>query len=500
MTPPSPARHAPVPGAGRARGRTSATLAQDVTATLQPGFLGATVPTWLVRAGAQGLVSVCLYGDNAADDGLASVATTVRRVIPDVLVATDEEGGDVTRVHYPGGSPAVGNAVLGRLDDLDATRASAAAVGAELGALGIRLDLGPVVDVNSSPDNPVIGVRSFGADPGLVARHATAWVHGLRSAGIAACAKHFPGHGDTVVDSHHGLPRVDVPIEVLRERELVPFRAAVSAGVDAVMTSHVLVDALDPENPATFSPTAIGVLRDELGFDGVVVSDALDMAGASGGIGVPEAAVRALGAGVDLLCLGSGTTGERFAGVRAAIVAAVGSGRLSADRVSEAAWRVRRLAARYAGPSTPSGATHVIAEEVVVRAFRLSDDARAWLADPAPAAVVQVGGRSNLAVGEVAWGPAAVGAATADVAATADAVVPADVVVPAGAKIAVVGRGVDSDHPAGEAVTRLRGLGHRVVLVECGWPRGGADVETFGGSPAVARALLALLRGEVAAP
>ncbi|MGL5928628.1 MAG: glycoside hydrolase family 3 N-terminal domain-containing protein, partial [Dermatophilaceae bacterium] len=243
----------------------SASLAHDVAATLQPGFSGTTVPGWLARAGDHGLVSVCLYGDNTDDDGLATAAAAVRRVIPGVLLAADEEGGDVTRVHYPGGSPAVGNAVLGRLDDLDTTRAAAAAIGADVRALGIGLDFGPVVDVNSSPDNPVIGVRSFGADPALVARHASAWVAGLQATGVAACAKHFPGHGDTVVDSHHGLPRVDVPLEVLRDRELVPFRAAVAAGAAAVMTSHIVVQALDPDRPVTFSPRAIGVLRDELG-------------------------------------------------------------------------------------------------------------------------------------------------------------------------------------------------------------------------------------------
>ncbi|MGL5863763.1 MAG: glycoside hydrolase family 3 protein [Phycicoccus sp.] len=477
---------------------TPAPLVHDVTATLLPGFSGTTVPGWLERAGDEGLVSVCLYGDNTDDTGLECATTEVRRVIPGVLLATDEEGGDVTRVHYPGGSPAVGNAVLGRLDDLDTTRRSAASVGADLRALGIGLDLGPVVDVNSSPDNPVIGVRSFGDDPALVARHASAWVAGLQGVGVAACAKHFPGHGDTVVDSHHGLPRVDVPLDVLRSRELVPFRAAVAAGVAAVMTSHVLVDALDPDRPATFSPRAIGVLRDELGFSGVVVSDALDMAGASGGTdlagagadagGVRGAAVRALAAGVDLLCLGSGTTEERFAGVRAAIVDAVGSGRLPRERVAEAAARVRDLATGHLRPVAPSRGRHVIPDEVVVRAFRLSDDARAWLADPAPAALVQVGSRSNLAVGEVAWGPAALGATTTEAR------------VPPGAKVAVVGRGVGLGHPAREAVSHWRGSGHRVLLVECGWPRGDADVETFGGSPAVARPLLALLHGEVAAP
>jgi beta-N-acetylhexosaminidase len=463
-------------------------LAADAAATLQPGFSGTVVPEWLVEAYAGGLVSVCLYGDNVAPDGgLARVCADLRHRLPGALLAVDEEGGDVTRVHYPQGSTAVGNAVLGRLDDEGLTRRSAASIGAELAVLGIGLDLAPVLDVNSSPDNPVIGVRSLGADPGLVARHGTAWVEGLQSAGVAACAKHFPGHGDTVVDSHHGLPRVDAPLEVLRERELVPFAAAVRAGVASVMTSHVVLTALDAHRPATFSPAVVGLLRDELAFDGVVVSDALDMAGASAETGVPEAAVRALAAGVDLLCLGSATTSERYADVHAAVVAAVGSGRLARERVAEAAARVRALAERHrplpGSSRARTGAAPSDAE--VARAFTTSDSVPTFVADPAPLAVVQVGSGSNLAVGDVAWGPQSLDA-------TVDAAT-----VPAGAKVAVVGRALSPEHRAHAVVAELRQAGHRVVLVECGWPRGGADVETYGGSPAVARALLALLRGEV---
>ena len=467
------------------------TLTADVAATLQPGFPGTDVPDWLVRAHGEGLVSVCLYGDNVSGpDGLAPLCATLHDRMPGVLLAVDEEGGDVTRLHYPQGSTSVGNALLGRLDDAETTGAVAAGIGHELTTLGIGLDLAPDVDVNSSPDNPVIGVRSFGDDPDLVAAHTKAWVEGLQSTGVAACAKHFPGHGDTVVDSHHGLPRVDVPLEVLRARELAPFRAAVAARVATVMTSHIIVSALDPHRPATFSPTVIGVLRDELGFDGVVVSDALDMAGASADTGIPEAAVRALAAGVDLLCLGSQTTQETHEAVHAAVVSAVRTGRLPAHRVSEAAARVRALAAttaqRMPRPGPRAEVEPVtLPDDTVASAFRVGSTARAWLAGPAPLAVVQVDSTANLAVGGVRWGPAALDATVAE----------SD--VPPGARVAVVGRAVGAGHPAAAALDRLRARGHDVVLVECGWPRGGADIETFGGSPAVARALLALLRGEV---
>ncbi|MFQ6172365.1 glycoside hydrolase family 3 protein [Oryzobacter sp. R7] len=465
-------------------------LLADVSATLQPGFAGAEVPGWVERAHADGLASLCLYGDNVGPDGsgMRPVASALHARLPGVLLATDEEGGDVTRVHYPAGSTVPGNAVLGRLDDTALTRAVAAHVGTELASLGIGLDLAPSVDVNSTPSNPVIGVRSFGATPELVARHSAAFVEGLQSAGVAACAKHFPGHGDTVADSHHDLPRVDAPVELLRERELVPFRAAVEAGVRAVMTSHVLVPALDADRPATFSPTVIGVLRHELGFDGVLVSDALDMAGASAESGIPEAAVRALLAGVDLLCLGSNTGEARFSATRDAVVEAVVSGRLPRERVAEAAGRVRALAGDLARPPSGTGAAASpppLPLATIARAFRLSDTAARWLAGSAPVAVVQVGSVANLAVGDVSWGPAGLGATVAE-----------DDVAP-GARVAVVGRGLGPDHPAHEVVARLRSAGHEVVLVECGWPRGGADVEVFGGSPPVTRALLGLLHGEV---
>ncbi len=176
------------------------------------------------------------------------------------------------------GSSRPGNFALGAVDDPALTEAVARDLGAELAAAGITLNYAPDADVNSNPANPVIGVRSFGADPALVARHTAAWVRGLQAGGVAACAKHFPGHGDTRVDSHHDLPRITADRARLDACELAPFRAAVAAGVQAVMTGHLLVPALDPELPATLSQRILGgLLRDELGFSGVVVTDAVEM-------------------------------------------------------------------------------------------------------------------------------------------------------------------------------------------------------------------------------
>jgi beta-N-acetylhexosaminidase len=262
---------------------------------------------------------------------------------------SDEEGGDVTRLDVEHGSPWPGPDALGALDDVDATRAVATQMGNQLRAAGVDIALAPVVDVNSNPDNPVIGVRSFGSTPELVSRHGAAFVTGLQSAGVAACAKHFPGHGSTVVDSHLGLPKVDDPAEVVRRRDLAPFAAAVDAGVKALMTAHVVFSAYD-EMPATLSPLLLGMPRDEFGFEGLVVSDALDMKAIAAGVGHGEGAVLTLLAGTDLICIGNPgfpatyDAEERLDLVVDAIVGAAAEGRLPTERLEEAAARVEALA------------------------------------------------------------------------------------------------------------------------------------------------------------
>lgn len=466
-------------------GASRADLRRLAMGTLMPGFDGPDLPGWVIEGYAAGLASVCLYGSNVvAPQQLSALCAALREGRPDVVLALDEEGGDVTRLHYRTGSPEPGNAVLGRLDDTRLTRDSAARVGAGCAAYGINLDLAPDADVNSADSNPVIGVRSFGADPALVARHTAAWVEGLQGSGVAACAKHFPGHGDTVADSHLELPVVDVSLEVLLERELAPFAAAVRAGAAAVMTSHIVVREVDPIQPATFSPKVIrGLLRDRLGFDGVVVTDALDMAGASRGIGIPEAAVRALLAGCDLLCLGTGGTRVQLDEVVDAVVAAVDAGRLEPSRVAEAAERVARLAAEW--PARVGAMQPAAAVDDWSRAFHQGGAVASWRASSAAPVVVQVGTVANQAVGDVVWGPAALGLAVA----------PDD--VPDGAKVAVVARAIGPGHPAWELADRLRGAGHEVVVVECGWPREAdgrlPDLVTFGASCGVARSLVTFL-------
>ncbi|HUC25826.1 MAG TPA: glycoside hydrolase family 3 N-terminal domain-containing protein, partial [Streptosporangiaceae bacterium] len=299
-------------------------LGRLADAVLIPPFPGGHEPDWLRAALADGLGGVTLYGMNIQDDRqLAALTARLRAAAPEPVIAIDEEGGDVTRISHQGGSDYPGNAALGAIDDVELTRSVYAALGADLAALGINLNLAPAVDVNTAAGNPVIGTRSFGADPDLVARHAAAAVTGMQSAGVAACAKHFPGHGSTTEDSHLVLATVDAPLSLLRARDLPPFEAAIAAGVRAIMPGHLLVPELTGDLPASLSRRAqTDLLRGELGFTGVIVSDGLEMQAVSDRYGIPEAAVQAVLAGTDLLCLGREQDQLTMLAVKAALVAA----------------------------------------------------------------------------------------------------------------------------------------------------------------------------------
>lgn len=327
--------------------RSTDTLTRDALAVLQPGFTGTTAPDWLLRRIGEGLCAVGLFGRNIITPGqLAALTAQLRAERDDVLVAIDEEGGDVTRLEVRNGSSFPGNYALGVVDDPELTRAVARELGRRLAECGVDLNWAPSADVNSNPDNPVIGVRSFGADTDLVARHTVAYIEGLQAAGVAACTKHFPGHGDTNVDSHHALPRIDVDLATLHARELVPFRAAVAAGSKAVMSAHILLPALDPNRPATLSPQILtGLLREELGYQGLIVTDGMEMQAISATYGIERGSVLAIAAGADAICVGGGLADEETVlRLRDALVTAVRDGELPEERLADAAARVRALA------------------------------------------------------------------------------------------------------------------------------------------------------------
>lgn len=289
---------------------------------------------------------LCLFGRNIRDRfQLADYIAEVRQLAgADFAVGIDQEGGGVLRlldVPYP--PPAM---ALGAADDTVLTRAVAAAAARGLRSTGVNIDFAPVADVNVNPLNPVIADRSFGADPELVARHVSAFIQGLQSEGVAASAKHFPGHGDVAVDSHLALPRLDRSTAELNRLELLPFRAAVQAGVASVMTAHIVFPQLDPDLPATLSPVVIRtLLRDGLGFDGVVFSDAMDMKAIADNFDPVEANVLALLAGVDAP-LNIGPAGHHLA-IADGVERALAEGRLDRAAVERSRDRLATLTTAF---------------------------------------------------------------------------------------------------------------------------------------------------------
>jgi beta-N-acetylhexosaminidase len=483
-----------------------------VLAALLPGFAGTVLPIWLRERLRAGLAGVCLYAQNITSAGqLRGLTEAIMAENPYAIIAVDEEGGDVTRLFAATGAPFPGNAVLGRLDDLDTTRATAAAIGWSLRLAGCTVNFAPCVDVNSRADNPVIGVRSFSSDADRVARHGRAWVAGLQSTGVAASAKHFPGHGDTSRDSHVSLPAVDRSLDQLRRRELVPFAAAIEAGCRVIMTAHIMVPQLDRKQPATMSSTVLHqLLRGELGFSGVIVSDALDMAGASGSLGMAGAAINALRSGCDLLCLGTENTDAQLAEIEDAVSSAVAEGTIAVNRVREATERVRglaedlRAARQAAGPPPRFTPEFPKGEAELINTLDLQPGASDWRARASSRyTVVRLEADANIAVGTTPWGPFA--AAAADLTASPVAAFPAQpacVMSPErwalppfqhDQPVLVVGRDIHRHAFARDVVDRLRSHHVDVLVVDMGWPsadRRYADVATFGASRLMGQVLL----------
>ncbi|WP_055481597.1 glycoside hydrolase family 3 protein [Sphaerimonospora mesophila] len=369
--------------------------------TLLVSFQGAQAPDWVLRGLEDGLGGVTLFGFNVSDPEQVAALTSQLNGSGNPVISLDEEGGDVTRLAYHTGSPYPGNAALGAVDDVELTERVYHSIGADLARCGLNLDMGPVADINTAEDNPVIGTRSFGSSPDLVARHTVAAVRGLQSLGIAACVKHFPGHGATTQDSHLEIPLVAASRELLRERELIPFQAAVAAGTKSIMTAHVSVPDLTGDLPATLSAEALTtLLRREMGYDGVVISDALDMHAITEGVGLVGGAVLSLAAGSDLLCLGPLPTAEDIDRVLTGIVEAVADGRLAASRLEEAAERVDRLRKWFAMPRQNPAESNGIGLDAARRAVTLSGSVTP-LTDPF---VIEVDTPPTIAVGDVPWG------------------------------------------------------------------------------------------------
>lgn len=291
---------------------------------------------------------VLLLSRNVADD-LRTTVDTINRLqsrsrFP-LFVNADHEGGVVARIKN-GVTWFASNMALGATGEPRLAYKAAAAMAKELTAVGINLNFAPCVDVNNNPDNPIIGTRSFGESPDMVSRFSRQAVRGYQDHGMIACAKHFPGHGDTAQDSHDCIPVVSRSLKQLRRFELKPFRAAIRAGVSCVMTNHVLFPDVDPDRPATLSPPILnGLLREEMGFQGLIIADCLEMKSITDNWDAGEAAVMAVEAGVDVVVAAHTLGAQRK--IRTALIDAVRQGRISESRIDESVARILALKQSY---------------------------------------------------------------------------------------------------------------------------------------------------------
>jgi beta-N-acetylhexosaminidase len=331
------------------------TLREQIGQLFMVGFIGTTVTQDLasfLKAHRPG--GIILFKRNLESvEQIVDLTNGLQKLSPHspLLISIDQEGGRVSRLPgeftiFPAGEQ------LGQCNSYELAYSAAAMIAKELRAVGISMNMAPVLDVNSNPHNPVIGDRAFGTTPGIVGEMASATIAGLQDNKVVACGKHFPGHGDTTADSHKELPIVSADLQRLRDIELQPFQRAIRQGVASMMTAHVLYRALDPEAPATVSPAVIQrLLRDEFRYDGVVFTDDLEMHAIIDHSGIGEAAVRAFVAGCDVLLICKDE--DRIMAAMQAMEDAVIDGRVTQDRLALSLARVARLKKQYLQPYKP---------------------------------------------------------------------------------------------------------------------------------------------------
>jgi beta-N-acetylhexosaminidase len=327
------------------------------------GFYGKAVTGDLEKLVARGVGGVIFFARNIGQPAeVADLTSTIKRLAGrPVFLALDQEGGQVSRLRQ-GFTEIPPMRALGVSGSPTLAREVGELIGREVGAGGFDMNYAPVLDVDTNPDNPIISARSFGRTPELVSELGVALAAGLESAGVAACGKHFPGHGDTSQDSHLELPRLSHSLERLEQVELKPFAAAVKAGIPSMMTAHVVFEPLDPVYPATMSrPVVHGILRDKMGYDGLIVTDDIEMRAIADHYGVEETVVRGLNAGVDhFLCCHTADIAHRAI---EAVIHAVEHGTISRQTLGTANRRIARFATRYARPAVAKPDLSVLRSE-----------------------------------------------------------------------------------------------------------------------------------------
>jgi beta-N-acetylhexosaminidase len=340
-----------------------------------------------------GIRGVCLFRGNMTDsEQLGKLTADLRAAMgPDALIAIDQEGGAVVRSTWVPAPPAAMG--LGAANDTDLAHRTGAAVARAVKALGFNWNFAPVLDLNNNPHNPVIAERSFGAEPERATELAMAWMAGSHAEGVACCVKHFPGHGDTHVDSHRDLPTVNKPLEQLEAFEFAPFRMA-APQAPAMMTAHIVYPAIDPDNPATMSPAILDkLLRQQWQYRGVIITDGMDMHAIAGRYGVGNAAVRALTAGADMV-MALGTTDTQNETLDA-IANAIADGTLRGDQVQQRIDRLSALARAY--PCKPRSYKEDAADrEIMAEGWRRSLTSRGNPQRPAKGSKVRLIARQDV--------------------------------------------------------------------------------------------------------
>ena len=460
--------------------------------TFSPGFGGPNIPEWLKPWLENGLGSVTLFASNTPNFETAeNLINDLRSYNPEILIAIDEEGGDVTRLFVREGSRYPTPALLGQCDDEDLTYRSYNSMGGVLRNLGFDITYAPVADVVAVEDNPIVGVRSFGINTDVVSRHVRQAVRGLQDAGISACIKHFPGHGAVIEDSHHDLPYIKISLEDYESLHIQPFKNAIQIGTDAVMIGHLVVESIDKDNPASLSTKVIrDYLRGKLEFRGLVVTDALDMGAIGGPSKIHESVLKALLAGADLLCFsGMGDQSHFVSSSLDWIKTAIENEDLPLEYLNSSFEIATQLREKRMNKSTLTG---VIDFNELIKGFEISGTVDL----PAgPVNLVEIGTKPTIAAGDVSWGMhrelRAVGISCEIHASDAESL--------SSKKLVVAFRDAYRDEPLLATLNRLYERFPDAIFLDMGWPTRAFSpqnlIRTFGSSAVISMAAARRIRG-----
>lgn len=465
---------------------------RTILSTFSPGFGGAVVPEWIKPWLDNGLGSVTLFASNTPNfEATATLISELRSYNSDVLVAIDEEGGDVTRLFVREGSRYPTPALLGQCDDEELTFQSYHSMGTVLRQLGIDITYAPVADVVAFENNPIVGVRSFGMLTDVVTRHVAQAIKGLQDAGIGACVKHFPGHGAVLEDSHHDLPRIKLSLADYETQHILPFKNAIDNGVAAVMIGHLIAEALDPELPASLSPKVIGqYLRGTLGFKGLVVTDALDMGAIGGPTMIHDSGFKALLAGADLLCFsGMGDQSQFVSSSFDYIKSALENDKLSLTGLEESGQRIAQWRSKIPVRITKDESINF---KDLIAGFEITGSVEL---EPGAVNLVEIGTKPTIAAGDVSWGMhrelRAVGIACDIHASDAESL--------ATKRLVVAFRDAYRDAPLLATLRRLYERYPDAIFIDMGWPTREFSptnlIRAFGSSAVISQAVAARIRG-----